>query len=139
MHTQSRTRIGATRTTVTRFGVAAIAAAGLATAATLGSGQASADGFPGGPYCHGPVEVMAESAVSQVVICPVQGPTGWAYRGAATTTGNQIEIWGATRDNAGFHAYNNGYSYHVLRDNLLILAPDGSTVSYEPWTYYYQR
>ncbi|MFC3242990.1 hypothetical protein [Gordonia humi] len=123
----------------TRIAAVGVAAAGLVGATLAGTGAAAADGFPNGPYCNGPAEVMAESAISQVVICPVQGPTGWEYSGKAKTTGNWIDIRGAYRDNAGFHADNNGYSYHVLRDNLLILAPDGSTVSYEPWTYYYQR
>lgn len=129
----------ATRIAATRIAVAGIAAAGLAGASIVGSGDAAADGFPNGPYCNGPAKIMAESTLSQVVICPVQGPTGWAYSGKAKTTGNWIDVWGATQDNAGFHAYNGGYSYHVLRDNLLILAPDGSVVSYEPWTYYNER
>ncbi|MCF8587589.1 hypothetical protein [Gordonia liuliyuniae] len=128
-----------TRITATRIAVAGIAAASLTTAVTIGTGQASADGFPNGPYCHGPVQVMAESAVSQVVICPVQGPTGWAYSGKAKTTGNWIDVWGATQNSLGFHATNDGYTYHVHRDRLMITAPNGSVVSSEPWTYYYQR
>ena len=92
------------RTTATRVAATAVAATGLAAATLVGAGQASADGFPDGPYCNGPVQVMAESALSQVVICPVQGPTGWAYSGKAKTTGSWIDVWGATRDNAGFHA-----------------------------------
>ncbi|MGO3327351.1 hypothetical protein [Gordonia sp. (in: high G+C Gram-positive bacteria)] len=123
----------------TRIAIAGIAAAGLSAATLVGAGEASADGFPGGPYCNGPVQVMASSAVSEVVICPVQGPTGWAYKGEATTTGDTVDIWGATQDSLGFHAVNNGYTYHVHRDRLLITAPDGSVVSSEPWTYYYQR
>lgn len=125
-----------TRTAATRIAVAGIAAASLSVAAFVGSGQAAADGFPGGPYCNGPVQVMAESAVSQVVICPVQGPTGWAYSGKAKTTGDTVDVWGATQNSLGFHAANNGYTYHVHRDRLMITAPDGSVISSEPWTYY---
>ncbi|MCF8604064.1 hypothetical protein L5I01_11915 [Gordonia sp. HY442] len=128
-----------TRILATRVAVAGIAAAGLSAATLIGAGQASADGFPGGPYCNGPVQVMAASAVSEVVICPVQGPTGWAYSGEAKTTGDTVDIWGATQNSLGFHAVNNGYTYHVHRDRLLITAPDGSVVSSEPWTSYYQR
>ncbi|MEJ9077257.1 MULTISPECIES: hypothetical protein [Gordonia] len=124
----------------TRVIAGTIVAAGLAGASLSAVGGAAADGFPGGPYCRGPAKVMAESALSQVVICPVQGPTGWGYSGKAKTTGNWIDVNGATQDQFGrFHAYNNGYTYHVHREYLHITAPDGTTVSYEPWTFYTQR
>ncbi|EGD54416.1 hypothetical protein [Gordonia neofelifaecis] len=128
-----------TRTT-TRIAAAAVFTATIAAgAATIGSGAASADGFPDGPYCNGPAAVLAESAWSQVAICPVQGPTGWEYSGKGKATGETIDLWGATRDSYGFHAYNNGYTYHVHPDRLLITSPDGSTVADEPWTFYQSR
>lgn len=123
-----------------RFAGAAVVAGGIAAGgAAVGTGTAAADGFPDGPYCNGPAKVLAESAWSQVAICPVQGPTGWAYSGKAKGNGNTIDLWGATQDAYGFHAYNNGTTYHVHRDRLLITAADGSTISNEPWITYEER
>lgn len=126
--------------TTTRIAAAGIAAVGIASgAAVLGTGTAGADGLPGGPYCNGPAKILAESSWSRVAICSVQGPTGWAYKGVAKTTGDPIAIWGATWNSAGFHATNNGYTYHVHRDRLLITAPDGTLTSDEPWLSYQER
>lgn len=119
---------------------AALTAATLATgSATVAAGPAAAEGFPGGPWCHGPAKVKAESDWSRVLICPVQGPTGWAYKGKALTTGNEIALWGATQNRYGFHVSNNGYTYHVHPDRLWITGPDGATVSSEPWRSYEYR
>jgi len=119
-----------------RTAAATVAAGTLLTGAVaVGAGQAAADGIPNGPWCHGPAKVLAESDWSQVAICSVQGPTGWAYRGVAKTTGAPLEIYGATENQYGFHATNNGYTYHVHRDRLLITAPNGAVISDEPWNW----
>ena len=115
------------------------AVAGLVGGVAVGTGTAAADGFPGGPYCNGPAKVMGETAISKVVICPVQGPTGWMYSGQAKSTGNWIDVWGATWDADGFHAYNDGYTYHVHRDRFLITAPNGAVVENLPWWWYQER
>lgn len=126
--------------TTTRIAATALAAIGIAAGTgAVGAGTAAADGLPGGPFCSGPAKVLAESSWSRVAICPVQGPTGWAYEGIAKTTGDSIEIWGATWDANGFHAGNNGYTYHVHRDRLMITAPNGTLISDEPWLVYQER
>ncbi|MDR2280164.1 MAG: hypothetical protein LBE07_04810, partial [Gordonia sp. (in: high G+C Gram-positive bacteria)] len=98
--------------TRTRVIAGTIMAAGVAGASLTAVGDAAADGFPNGPYCRGPAKVIAESALSRVVVCPVQGPTGWEYSAEAKSTGDWIDVNGATQDQFGrFHAYNNGYTY----------------------------
>lgn len=128
-----------TRTT-NRIAATVLAAVGIAAGTgAVTAGTAAADGLPGGPYCYGTAKILAESAWSKVAICPVQGPTGWAYKGIAKTTGAGIELWGATWDYDGFHATNNGYVYHVHPDRLLITAPNGATIANEPWIRYSER
>ncbi|WP_132992949.1 hypothetical protein [Gordonia zhaorongruii] len=120
-----------------------IAAAGIATTGLIGAGiaagDASADGFPNGPYCAGPAKILAESNWSQVAICPVQGPTGWEYSAKAKSTGDRISLRGPIENQYGFHVSNDGYDYHVHPDRLLIIGPNGETVANEAWTYYVQR
>lgn len=126
--------------TTTRIAATVLASVALAAGTgAVTAGTASADGLPGGPYCNGPAKILAESNWSRVAICPVQGPTGWAYKGVAKTTGYSIALWGATWDSNGFHAYNNGYTYHVHPDRLLITAPSGAVISNEPWISYQRR
>ncbi|GAA2381934.1 MULTISPECIES: hypothetical protein [Gordonia] len=127
------------RSTTRIAAAVAIAASVAVGAGAVSAGEAAADGFPNGPYCNGPAKVLAESAWSQVAICPVQGPTGWEYSGKGKVTGNTIDLWGATQNGYGFHAYNNGYTYHVHRDRLLITGPNGGVVSNEPWISYMER
>lgn len=83
------------RSTTRIAAAVAIAASVAVGAGAVSAGEAAADGFPNGPYCNGPAKVLAESAWSQVAICPVQGPTGWEYSGKGKVTGNTIDLWGA--------------------------------------------
>ena len=54
----------------------------------------------------------------------------------AGATGTTLVVPTARYASGGYHAFNNGYAYHVRPDALEILAPDGSVVSHEPWMYY---
>ncbi|MGO3327352.1 hypothetical protein [Gordonia sp. (in: high G+C Gram-positive bacteria)] len=114
----------------------------FAAGAVLGTGQAAADpgygdGFPGGPACAAQTFVKAESASSQIVICQNPGhAVDYTYKGLAKSTGETLVVPTARYASSGYHAFNNGYAYHVRPDALEILAPDGSVVSHEPWTYY---
>lgn len=116
---------------------AVIAAGGI-----FGAGQATADpgygdGFPGGPTCDRQTFVKAESASSQIVICQNPGHAiDYTYKGLAKSTGKTLVVPTARYASSGYHVHNNGYAYHVRPDALEIQAPDGSVVSYEPWTYY---
>ncbi|MFC3242989.1 hypothetical protein ACFOJ6_12195 [Gordonia humi] len=81
--------------------------------------------------------MKAESAKSKVLICQNEpGSIDYTYMGEAKTTGQTLVIPTARYASSGYHAANNGYQYHVRPDALEIDAPDGSVVSYEPWTSY---
>ncbi|MDF0531877.1 hypothetical protein P0W64_20225 [Tsukamurella sp. 8F] len=114
----------------------------VAGAAALSSGPVAAapsqgGGFPGGPTCSvGSLTVKAESAQSKVVVCHRPYSIDYQYQGEAKSTGATVTIDGARYASGGYHAFNNGYAYHVRPDRLEILAPDGAVVSSEPWTSY---
>ncbi|MCF8587588.1 hypothetical protein [Gordonia liuliyuniae] len=118
------------------------AATALIAGAGVGAGHATADpgygdGFPAGPRCERQAFVKAESASSQVVICQNPGHAiDYTYKGLAKSTGTTLVVPTARYASGGYHAFNNGYAYHVRPDALEILAPDGSVVSHEPWMYY---
>lgn len=119
-------------------GAVALAAVG----ASLGAGAAGAEpahggGFPGGPTCPGDRYVKAESEYSQVVICQIPDHSiDYMYQGKAKSTGDMTTLMTARYASGGYHVSNNGYTYHVRPDALEIDGPDGSVVSYEPWTFY---
>ncbi len=123
--------------TVLLTAAAALIAGGSVAAGGAGADPGYQDGFPGGPHCARQAFVKAESASSQILICQNPGHSiDYQYQGMAKSTGLALVIDNARYASGGYHGVNDGYSYHVRPDALEINAPDGSVVSYEPWTYY---
>jgi hypothetical protein len=108
---------------------AAITATVTMGAVTMGAGAASAEA----PGCSaGQLPLLSlETAKSAVTICQWQGDGRLEYHGLAKVNGNSI-VLPAYGSSGAYWAINNGYTYRVSADRLVIVAPDGGVVEAQP-------
>ncbi|MFW0791009.1 hypothetical protein [Gordonia sp. CPCC 205333] len=94
-------------------------------------------GFTDGPRCNSskdPAVAIGLTDRSRVVICQVGGSAGLYYKG--TADGKSVEIDFPVRSGSTFTATNDGYSY-VIGPDSLIIARGGTVLNSEPMIAYW--